>query len=296
MGASPSEEEEVVPLPVEKIRPNPNNPRTYFDEGELKEMAASIAEKGLLQPVIVRRILDPESAYMFELIMGEMRLRAHRDILKLPTIKAIVREVTDEDSVAQAVIENVQRSTMTFFDTMNGYAKLRGLYGEVGAVAAKSGKSDRIVQQYLRIHREIHSIESLRESDAKVPSVVEMFKKQCRKVDLSAGSDFAGIAPKIRAMYKSNRREFDRVVRWLAEDIKGNMPRIARKCGAKKENSSPATGTAAQEFLRESAKELVLHIKVAKGQPVPEDIVAGMRQSVDAFFGKIVSAGEGESQ
>lgn len=101
-------------LPVAKIAPNPWQPRRVFDEAEIQKLAASIAEVGLIQPVIVRRVqnLDTEE---FQVVAGERRLRAHR-LLGLGEIKAIVVNVPDEDMASLALAENLDREDLTAYE------------------------------------------------------------------------------------------------------------------------------------------------------------------------------------
>ena len=105
--ADPLGPDSVLLLPVDQIVPNPRQPRTTFDDDELADLAASIAETGVLQPVIVRE----SGAGQWEIIMGERRLRASR-LAGRETIPAIVRQVPDDQLLKEAIIENVQRSAL----------------------------------------------------------------------------------------------------------------------------------------------------------------------------------------
>ena len=90
-------------LPIEQVHPNPNQPRKHFDEAKLHELAASIREHGLLQPITVRPADDG-----FEIVMGERRYRAHV-LAGLETISAKVAEMDDCEMAEKAIIENLQR-------------------------------------------------------------------------------------------------------------------------------------------------------------------------------------------
>lgn len=111
--------EQVQLLPVESVAPNPAQPRTQFDEQELEQLAQSILQNGLLQPISVRAL--PEHRY--ELISGERRLRACKS-LGQATIKAIVIEADDRQSAVFAMIENLQREQLSFFDEARGIHEL----------------------------------------------------------------------------------------------------------------------------------------------------------------------------
>ena len=114
-GDGPSLEE----LPVDAIEPNPNQPRVHFDEESLAELAASIRELGVLQPVLVRPLGDDR----YQLIAGERRWRAARRA-EFTTIPAIVREADDLASVEQALVENLHRADLTPLEEASAYQQL----------------------------------------------------------------------------------------------------------------------------------------------------------------------------
>jgi len=110
----------VEELDVEKITPNPFQPRKHFDEKALEELSRSIKEHGLLQPIVV---IEKEDGYL--LVAGERRLRAHK-LAELPTIKAIIANVDiDEFRLRElALIENIQRENLNAIELANSYAEL----------------------------------------------------------------------------------------------------------------------------------------------------------------------------
>jgi ParB family chromosome partitioning protein len=110
----------VEELPVDSISPNPFQPRTHFDEQALKELSESIAEHGLLQPIVV---IEKEDGYL--LIAGERRLRAHK-LAKIETIKAIVAETDISETRLRelALIENIQRENLNAIELANSYSEL----------------------------------------------------------------------------------------------------------------------------------------------------------------------------
>lgn len=109
----------LVELTTASIRPNPNQPRERFDEEALVELAASIAEMGVLQPVLVRPIEDEQ----YELIAGERRWRATQRA-GLSTIPAIVRTTSDLSSVEQALVENLHRQDLSPLEEAAAYQQL----------------------------------------------------------------------------------------------------------------------------------------------------------------------------
>jgi len=110
----------VEDIDVETITPNPFQPRKHFDEQALKELSESIAEHGLLQPIVV---IEKEEGYL--LIAGERRLRAHK-LAKLATVKAIIADADIDDIKLRelALLENIQRENLNAIELANSYAEL----------------------------------------------------------------------------------------------------------------------------------------------------------------------------
>ena len=110
----------VEDIDVETITPNPFQPRKHFDEQALKELSESIAEHGLLQPIVV---IEKEDGYL--LIAGERRLRAHK-LAKLETVKAIIADADIDDIKLRelALLENIQRENLNAIELANSYAEL----------------------------------------------------------------------------------------------------------------------------------------------------------------------------
>jgi ParB family chromosome partitioning protein len=127
----------VREIEIARIRPNPNQPRQHFDEEALKELADSIAEHGVLQPILLR----PEGED-FEIIAGERRWRAAQRA-QLHAMPAIVRDRTDEGVAAElALIENIQREDLNAIEEAEGYRQLIQRHGhnqdDVGKLVHKS--------------------------------------------------------------------------------------------------------------------------------------------------------------
>lgn len=106
-------------IPLEQIVPNPHQPRTVFDEDDLEELSASIAEFGVLQPVVVRKA----GRNKFELIMGERRLRASK-MAGRATIPAIVRGTEDSALLRDALLENLHRANLNPIEEAQAYSQL----------------------------------------------------------------------------------------------------------------------------------------------------------------------------
>lgn len=137
----------VLFVPVEHIRANPNQPRKKFDEERLDELASSIKKHGLIQPITVRYIGEKR----FELISGERRLRATK-LAGLKEIPAFIREADDEQSMAFALIENIQREELNPLEVALGYKRLLEEFDYTQAeVAEKVGKNRTTVTNMLRL-------------------------------------------------------------------------------------------------------------------------------------------------
>lgn len=133
-------------IPVDKIAANPDQPRSGFDDESLEQLAASISEYGLLQPVVVE-----ESKGGFTLVAGERRLRAARRI-GMATIPAVVREATGNQTLVEAIVENVQRADLSPLEEARAYSRLLEEYGMTqDEIATRVGKSRPTISNTLRL-------------------------------------------------------------------------------------------------------------------------------------------------
>ncbi|WP_058235022.1 ParB/RepB/Spo0J family partition protein [Devriesea agamarum] len=119
---------EFAEIPIEEIRENPRNPRTIFDDDELDELAYSLREVGMLQPVVVRPISATDAGESFELVMGERRWRAARRA-GLTAIPAIIRETSDDDLLRDALLENLHRTQLNPLEEAAAYQQLLDDFG-----------------------------------------------------------------------------------------------------------------------------------------------------------------------
>lgn len=144
--AAPDNRERVQRVPLDKIRPSALQPRKQFSEESLRELADSIREQGIVQPLIVR-----ERADFFELIAGERRWRAAQ-LLQLPEVPVIAREADDRAVLELALIENLQRENLNAIEEAHGYAQLAEQFQLTQEeISAKVGKSRAAVANSLRL-------------------------------------------------------------------------------------------------------------------------------------------------
>lgn len=140
---------EIYNIPQAMIVPNPNQPRKRFDYDELENLAQSIRENGILQPITVRKREDKK----YELVSGERRLRAAR-LVGMVKIPSIVINIDDKNSAMFSIIENLQRQSLDFFEEAEAIEKLVGEYAmSREEVALKLGLAPSTVSNKLRILR-----------------------------------------------------------------------------------------------------------------------------------------------
>ncbi|MDO5644713.1 MAG: ParB/RepB/Spo0J family partition protein [Dermabacter sp.] len=140
-------------IPISEIRENPRNPRTVFDDDELNELAYSLREVGVLQPIVVRPVKAGEGGESFELVMGERRWRAAA-VAGLSSIPAIVRSTTDDDLLRDALLENLHRSQLNPLEEAAAYGQLLEDFGcTQDELAERIGRSRPQISNTLRLLR-----------------------------------------------------------------------------------------------------------------------------------------------
>ncbi len=148
-------QEPVFLIEVEKIKPNPFQPRKIFDEGMLGELASSIREFGVLQPIVVTKIeKDTElgTAIEYQLIAGERRLMASK-LVGLERIPAVVKKgIQDKERLELAIIENIQRAELNPIETARAYSRLQDNFNLTQReIATRMGKSREVVANSIRL-------------------------------------------------------------------------------------------------------------------------------------------------
>lgn len=138
----------VIFIDINEIKPNENQPRKNFDEDKIAELAASILEHGIIQPIVVR---ENENGY--EIVAGERRYRAARKA-ELKTVPCLVRELTDEQNMLLAIIENMQREDLNPIEEAQAIEKMIKTYGLTQEQVSKSlAKSRPYITNALRLLR-----------------------------------------------------------------------------------------------------------------------------------------------
>ena len=136
-------------VPIEFLKPNPRNPRRDFSDAELAELADSIRQHGVIQPIVVRPVKGAQDR--FEIIAGERRWRAAQ-MAGLAEIPAVIRDVPDEDAVAMALIENIQREDLNPLEEARALLRLIEEFGLTHQAAAEAvGRSRAAVSNLVRL-------------------------------------------------------------------------------------------------------------------------------------------------
>ncbi|UXR73916.1 ParB/RepB/Spo0J family partition protein [Staphylococcus sp. IVB6238] len=147
MEVSETERQGVETIRIERIVPNRYQPRQTFDRARIEELAESIREHGLLQPIVVR----PIEENMYEIIAGERRFRALQ-MNQMTEAEVLVRHLDDEETAVVALIENIQRENLSAVEEAEAYKKLLAFEGITQAELAKSvGKSQSFIANKLRL-------------------------------------------------------------------------------------------------------------------------------------------------
>ncbi|MFN4275939.1 MAG: ParB/RepB/Spo0J family partition protein [Ferrovibrio sp.] len=155
MGETPGKDGETTAaprglreIPIEQLKPNPYQPRKTFLREQLEELAQSIKEKGVLQPLLVRKSATPGN---YEIIAGERRWRAAQ-IAKLHTLPAVVKEISDRDALEIGLIENLQREDLNAVEEAGAFLKLTDEFGySAEQIAQVIGKSRSHVANIMRL-------------------------------------------------------------------------------------------------------------------------------------------------
>ncbi|TWT06257.1 ParB/RepB/Spo0J family partition protein [Planococcus sp. CPCC 101016] len=145
-GETINEADKVNQISVGEIRTNPYQPRKIFDQAALEELAESIKEHGILQPIVIRK-----AGEKYELVVGERRFRAAK-LIKLKEVPAIIKELTDQQMMELAILENLQREDLTPIEEAEAYQKLmEALNLTQEQLAFRLGKSRPHIANHVRL-------------------------------------------------------------------------------------------------------------------------------------------------
>ncbi len=136
-------------VPIEQLHPNPDQPRRSFSKDDLSELAASIREKGIIQPLLVRA--DPEKTGDYQIVAGERRWRAAQ-LANLHEVPVLIRDLNDTEVIEVAIVENIQRADLNPVEEAAGYRMLMERFGHTQEKLAEAlGKSRSHIANLLRL-------------------------------------------------------------------------------------------------------------------------------------------------
>lgn len=149
----------VRKIPLNQIGANPDQPRKTFSDSELNDLAASIRERGVIQPILLRSVAG--QPYMYEIVAGERRFRASK-IAGLTEIPAIIKTISNENAMEIALIENVQRENLNPIEEANAYKNLMQKCGyEMADVVRLIGKSESYIRNSIRLTELPESVQKM---------------------------------------------------------------------------------------------------------------------------------------
>lgn len=236
---------DITMVAISAIRPNSFNPRKHFDEDSLNELADSIRQQGILQPVTVRPTADNNG---YELVFGERRYRA-ATIVGMQEIPAIISDLSDEEAEEIAITENLQRKDVTPMEEANAYQRLMesGRH-DLSSLSVQFGKSEAYIRTRLKFASLIHEIASMLETDEITVSVAseicrygediqrEVYEQHLKEdVTYSSwrGQKASEIARNIERQYTADldRYSFDKTLCLSCPHNTNNMSLFCEGCG-----------------------------------------------------------------
>jgi ParB family chromosome partitioning protein len=150
-GSDKPQGDEQRNLPVERLKPGKYQPRTHMDQDSLAELAASIKAQGVMQPILVRAVNSTPGAERYEIVAGERRWRASQ-LAGLTEVPVLVRSIPDEQALAMALIENIQRENLNPLEEAQGLQRLIDEFGLTHQQAADAvGRSRPAASNLLRL-------------------------------------------------------------------------------------------------------------------------------------------------
>ena len=229
---TPNERVVVKQIPLAQIGANPDQPRKTFTDSELADLAASIKEKGVLQPILLRTVQNKPHTY--EIVAGERRFRASK-LAGLTEIPALVKTISPENAMEIALIENVQRENLNPIEEAAAYKNLMECCDyELPDVARLIGKSESYIRNMLRITSLPESVQNLvaegkiSASHARTIAVAETPEELAHKIiadgmSVSDTDKMVKRAPRANTTRKHIQRTIDTV---LVQEIESKLTNI----------------------------------------------------------------------
>ena len=240
-------------VPLEDIDPNPNQPRQVV--GDLTELVASIREKGVLEPILVR----PRGS-RFQIIAGERRFRAATEV-GLAEIPCVVRDTSEAEMMEIALVENLQRKDLTAFEEADGLRTLADNFGYTHeAMAEKLGKSRTSITEILTL-----------------TAMPEMIREQCRRADIHSKSLL------LQIVRQSTPEKMAQLIARLKQE--GGTRDQARRIA--KESKPKSGGRRARPFVfryQPREKTFALDLRFRRSDVPREEIVRALQSIIDELM------------
>jgi len=244
--------EAIFHIETDKIKPNPHQPRRDFNEESLKELAASIREFGILQPLIVSKIekeVETGTQVEYQLIAGERRLMAAK-MLGWERVPAIIKNISQKsEQLAMAIIENLQRTNLNPIETARAYAKLQDEFGLTQReIAAKIGKSRETIANTLRLLNLPSEIQEavvknqINESQARLLLIIEDLTQQQNLFQELLANNLS--VRELRSRIRGNKQPITNNQQQITIDpeILNLQEKLTELLGAQVKINPPATG------------------------------------------------------
>ncbi|MFB6365792.1 ParB/RepB/Spo0J family partition protein [Paenibacillus elgii] len=228
-----NEDDKVVEIPLSQLRPNPYQPRRNFNDETIQELADSIKEHGVIQPIIVRSVLKG-----YEIIAGERRFRASQ-VCGKPTIPAVVKKFSDQQVMEIALIENVQREDLNALEIAIAYQALIDQFKLTQEeLSLKVGKSRSHIANFLRLLQ-----------------LPEEVKQYVSRGTLSMGHAKAIVGLKDKTVIKALA---DTAIKeqWSVRELEEEVKKLEEKADSKKMKQKPKRKDPYIDQLEESLREM----------------------------------------
>jgi len=272
---------EVVEIPLEKIKLNPNNPRKEFNKEKIKELSQSIKSCGLINPVSVKQVSNKS----YELISGERRLKAHK-LAKIKTIQAIISNQTSHQVLLSGLVENLQRENLTDYEKAVFIRKLYNNGMKKFEIVKELGKSYSYIESLLSITNNRYS--HLAKAVQKKQIILRIFEDIKRLGDVKKEKELLNKVIKEK-LNSSRVREIVNVIRTSPKDVVEallkNKIQISQATGVSKikDKDTRSKIITAHENIRKIDDSIEKNFKDKKQKPKSNQEIIKIKEFIDCF-------------
>lgn len=263
----------IIEVPLSEIKPNRHQPRKHFDKKALEELANSIKENGVIQPIILNKLQFPEGEIQYEIVGGERRWRASQ-IAGKTTIPSIIRQLSDSELKTIALIENTQREDLTNTEKAISILNLKEEFNDIDVLSRYISFNKKTIEKYVRIGKAITA-------NAEIASMFD----PSQNIDFTLLHDITKYIEKLLDIEKSNYRVYYSIIKGLKKHgpTKNGLKYLERRFSPKNKNhSGDKTGIIACD-LKNTERELIFSVKLRKNNTTDAEIEK-INQSVTQFI------------